>query len=213
MVKYLAFFNVHFWNIAINSLYIFQVYSVIGRRFYLDFAYEISINTLENFEEMSCDPYMNIHFDDALYKAANNKLEDRFRCTVPFLPPLISNNTGSVTEVCKDPIIGKAALEMYDYFKSGGLSLISKQPCASMDIFLGLPFTSDHIDNEAYLKIYLKTSVKVKNTVWDYDYLSAIGEFGGYTGLLLGISLLDILFKAKKLVIRIIMEKFSTRMK
>lgn len=159
---------------------------------------------------MSCDPHMNIHFDETLYKTADHKLEEKFKCTVPFLPPLISNNTGNVTKICNDPAIGKEALELYDYYKSGGLSL---QPCASMDVFLGLPFTSENIDNEAYLKIYLKTSVKVKNTVWDFDKLSAIGEFGGYTGLLLGVSLLDILFKANKLLFRIIRQKFSTRVK
>ena len=68
-----------------------------------------------------------------------------------------------------------------------------------MDIFLGLPFTSSHSDEkEAYFKIYLKTAVKVKKTVLDYDYLTMIGEFGRYTGFLLGISLVDILIRLNR---------------
>ena len=157
---------------------------------------------------MGCDPNMNLNFDETLYSVANSKLEQKFGCTVPFLPPLISNKTDRLTKICGDAKSGTDALELYDYFKSGGLSQISKQPCATMDIFLGLPFTSPHSsDEEAYFKIYLKTAVKVKKTVLDYDYLTMIGEFGGYTGLLLGISAVDILIRFNRLFIRIFSRK------
>ena len=189
-----------------------QAYSILGKKLFLDFAYELSINTLEDFEAMSCDSNMNLNFDDTLYKVANSKLENQFSCTVPFLPPFVSNITGKTTKVCSDPIVGYNALELYDYFKSGGLSLISDQPCATMDIFLGLPFQDAHDRmDEAYLKIYLKTSVKVKNTVWDYDYITLIGEFGGYTGLLLGISLVDILLRINRFFIQLINNKVSNK--
>ena len=157
---------------------------------------------------MGCDSTMNLNFDNTLYSVANSKLENKFGCTVPFLPPFSSNKTGQLTRICEDPTTGSEALELYDYFKSGGLSQISKQPCATMDIFLGLPFTSSHSnDEEAYFKIYLKTAVKVKKTVLDYDYLTMIGEFGGYTGLLLGISLVDILIRLNRFFIRIFSQK------
>ena len=157
---------------------------------------------------MGCDSNMNLNFDETLYSVANSKLENKFGCTVPFLPPFMSNKTGKLTKICKDAKIGEDALELYDYFKSGGLSQISKQPCATMDIYLGLPFTSPHSnDEEAYFKIYLKTAVKVKKTVLDYDYLTMIGEFGGYTGLLLGISAVDILIRFNRFFIRIFSRK------
>ena len=157
---------------------------------------------------MGCDSTMNLNFDNTLYKVANSKLENKFGCTVPFLPPFKSNKTGQLTRICEDSTTGSEALELYDYFKSGGLSQISKQPCATMDIFLGLPFTSSHSnDEEAYFKIYLKTAVKVKKTVLDYDYLTMIGEFGGYTGLLLGISLVDILIRLNRFFIRMFSQK------
>ena len=135
----------------------FQAYSVLGQRLYLDFAYEISINTIEDSEAISCDPNMNLNFDDTLYEVANSKLEDKFRCTVPFLPPFVSNVTGEFTKICNDQKIGSDAIALYDYFKSGGLSMISDQPCATMDIFLGLPITVlNSTRDEAYFKIYLK---------------------------------------------------------
>ena len=154
---------------------------------------------------MGCDPSMNLDFDATLYRVANSKLEDKFGCTVPFLPPFTSNKTRKITKICDDSKTGSDAQELYDYFKSGGLSQISKQPCATMDIFLGLPFTSSHSnEKEAYFKIYLKTAVKVKKTVLDYDYLTMIGEFGGYTGLLLGISLVDILIRFNRFFMRML---------
>ena len=153
---------------------------------------------------------MNLNFDDTLYEVANSKLEDKFRCTVPFLPPFVSNVTGKFTKICNDQKIGSDAIALYDYFKSGGLSMISDQPCATMDIFLGLPFTVlNSTRDEAYFKIYLKTSVKVKNTVWDYDYLTLNGEFGGYTGLLLGISLVEVLMRIKRVFVKIIIRKYK----
>ena len=180
---------------------------------WLDFVYEISINTLENFEGMSCEPNMNLNFDDMLYEKANAKLEDEFNCTVPFLPSIISNVTGNLSEICRDSDTGYKALGLYDYFKSGGLySLIKDQmPCATMDIFLGLPFITNGSQHEAYIKIYLKTSVKVKNTVLDYEFLSLIGEIGGYTGLLLGISLVDISIRFNRFLVNEIRKKVAEK--
>jgi len=43
-----------------------------------------------------------------------------------------------------------------------------------------------------YLKVYLKSTVKVKKMVLNYPFLSMAAEVGGYSGLLLGISLLDV---------------------
>ena len=42
------------------------------------------------------------------------------------------------------------------------------------------------------IKVYLKSSTKVKNTVLNYPFLSMVAELGGYTGLLLGVSLVNI---------------------
>ena len=180
---------------------------------YLDFVYELSINTLEKYKGMSCDPNMNLNFDDTLYSQANAKLEDKFNCTVPFLPAIMSNVTGKLTKICNDAEAGKEALQLYDYFKSGGLSLISDLPCATMDIFLGLPFISNTgSSDEAYLKIYLKTSVKVKSTVLDYDYLTLIAELGGYTGLLLGISLVDISIRINSFLVKLINKRLENRL-
>ena len=59
-------------------------------------------------------------------------------------------------------------------------------------VFLGLPFDGQGPDNQAYIKLYIKSTAKVKKMVYDYTVLSLIAEIGGYTGLLLGVSVLNL---------------------
>ena len=69
---------------------------------FLDFDYELSINTLSNSKVMSCSNNMNLNFDQTVYDNANFELEKRYNCTIPFLPNFISNITGVPLQICKD---------------------------------------------------------------------------------------------------------------
>ena len=64
-----------------------------------------------------------------------------------------------------------------------------------MDIFLGVPFIDKNGSKEkAYTKLYLKSKVRVKTTSLAYDWLTLLAELGGYTGLLLGLSGVGLVF-------------------
>ena len=79
-------------------------------------------------------------------------------------------------------------------------------PCASMEVNFGVLFSdNDRNDEKSYMKIYLKSSVKFQQTIYDYTLLSLLAEVGGYMGLLLGVSLADItiLFKRSKQYFRL----------
>ncbi len=45
---------------------------------------------------------------------------------------------------------------------------------------------------EGYLKVYMKSTTKVKRSVLDYSWVSMVADIGGYVGLLLGISLVHV---------------------
>ena len=47
-------------------------------------------------------------------------------------------------------------------------------------------------DGMAFIRMYTKSTVRVKKTVLDYTWLSMLAEIGGYTGLLLGISVVNL---------------------
>ena len=62
-----------------------------------------------------------------------------------------------------------------------------------MEIFQGILFNDDNSFNpkKSYLKMYLKSIVKVQKATLDYTLFSMMAEIGGYTSLILGISLAD----------------------
>ena len=131
---------------------------------------------------------MNDNFDDTLYDRINEMLENEFNCTVPFLPPVKSKLTGNDIEICESPHTGADAYEQYYYLRSSGQSTLCDSPCTGMDIYLGLPFFAAGNEGLAYIKIYIKSALKVKTTVLDYGFVTLFAELGGYVGLLLGLS-------------------------
>ena len=69
-----------------------------------------------------------------------------------------------------------------------------KKPCASMGIYFGAPIwaPNGYDEDKAYVKLYFKTDINVRRSQLAYTSISLFGELGGYVGLLLGISLMDI---------------------
>ena len=67
-----------------------------------------------------------------------------------------------------------------------------RMPCSTMEVtFPATTYDSGSLD-EAYVKFYLLNVIKVQTSYWSYTMISLLAEVGGYLGLLLGISLLDI---------------------
>ncbi len=66
-------------------------------------------------------------------------------------------------------------------------------PCATLSLVLGMPFYSRETDGDSSVKLYFKSATKVRKSVYAYTELSLLAEFGGYLGLLMGVSLLDLI--------------------
>ena len=68
------------------------------------------------------------------------------------------------------------------------------KPCASMGVYFGVPIwaPNGYDENLAYAKLYFKTEINVRRSQLAYTTISLFGELGGYVGLLLGISFMDI---------------------
>ena len=84
-----------------------------------------------------------------------------------------------------------------------------------MDIFLGMPAISNNSEvtnphpysgyglrDKAFVLLYFRTDVKVKRTVYDYDFLTLVGELGGYVGLLIGISLSELIIHSNSYIVK-----------
>ena len=73
------------------------------------------------------------------------------------------------------------------------------ESCATHDITFGFPFIkiseenqTFNVFNKTYIHFKLYQTVPIQTTVYSYGFISMIAEIGSYTGLLLGISVLDI---------------------
>ena len=73
-----------------------------------------------------------------------------------------------------------------------------------MDLYPQVPSQGPQEDDMAFIRMYTKSTVRVKKTVLDYTWLSMLAEIGGYTGLLLGISVVNL-----TRVIERVFEKFQ----
>jgi hypothetical protein len=158
---------------------------------------------------------MNLNFDQTVYEIAHAELETKYNCTIPFLPEMASKVTGVPLQICKDEEIGKNAMELYELIET---SQRNNTPCARMDIFLGLPFMSTGSapyqgfgDNDtAFILLYFKSSIKVKQTIWDYDFIRLVAEIGGYTGLLVGFPIARAFILVNSIILKLLIRKKKT---
>ena len=136
---------------------------------------------------------MNFKFDEVWYKRTAQENQLKFGCSIPWHPNINSKSTNKLIKICNDSSIGVKALKLSRQFRD---SLISAEsiPCANFEITLGLP-KMDDTDNdmsEAYTRLYPKAQIKMKTTVLYYDFTTLAAEIGGYAGICLGVSLVDI---------------------
>ena len=84
-------------------------------------------------------------------------------------------------------------------------------PCENMKVNFAGHDSINHngVENEAYVRFYIKDEIQVKKSRLSYTEVSLLAEVGGYVGLLLGVSLMDISSLFDK-VFKIIYRKFST---
>ena len=195
------------------------MYATLGKLYFIDLVYTISDNTLEQESRIPCTSKHNFTFDDCLYRKINGAMMNKFGCTVAFLPP---NSTSDLVCRNKNETEIEDFMKFYGHISSNGQRNFCQMPCSTMEVsffnyfssssnswyfspkvFLGLLFEGHGNENEAYIKIYLKSSVKSREFVHDYTFLSMLAEIGSYTGLLLGVSLVHITSLIDRIFVRL----------
>ena len=137
---------------------------------------------------------MNYNYDDAFYRRVSEENEDKFGCSIPFEPPITSKITGNAIKICNTSELGQRAHATFLVEIENGAISLENEPCSSFDIVFGIPLIDDfeNPENEAYIKFYMKAKIKVKSMVLYYDFTTLVAEVGGYIGMFLGMSLIDI---------------------
>ncbi len=132
---------------------------------------------------------MDFDFDHCLTGRVNQGLLAKFGCTIPYLP-----------SVPESPICGqdkrKEAITLSNSLLNTEQKSLCARPCSAIEVFTGLPFNKslqEETDNTGVLNLRLKSTTRVKKRVLDYTLLHMVADVGGYTGLLLGVSLVDLI--------------------
>ena len=165
-----------------------KLYALKGHNHFIDMTYSITENTLKNEGTIPCSDQTDFEYDNCFYQAIAQDLMNELSCVVPFI-------TTENKSICMNMAQSEVDKMMIRFKKSASNTTTGPcmSPCISMDIFFGVLF-DDGIrdDGKSYLQIYLKTNIKFQQTIYDYTLLSLLAEIGGYTGLLLGMSVANI---------------------
>ena len=176
----------------------------------MDISHSISINEVAHLKNHHCDRKMNRKFDHIWHQHIARHNEMMFGCSVPMHPRVYSTETKNEIEVCRNSASGLNALnyfnENHDVAPTHELA-----PCARFEFDLGIPDIDDTNNdmNEAYLKLYLNAEVPVKTTILYYDSVELGAEVGGFIGMILGISLVDLAESLSTLIDVIIRNKLE----
>ena len=179
----------------------------IGYKVFVDIDYELVVNTLGgknvlSSEQITCNNNMGKAFDDAFYETANLELEEKYGCTIPFLPQVRSLDSEEILRICESDEVGQLAFKTYEDIET---EMLRNVPCTRMDVSLGMPHVSHDAartngsvpykgygtDETAFVLFYFKPTIKVKRTILEYDYYTLVAEIGGYVGLFIGVSLAE----------------------
>ena len=124
------FCDVDRWNL--NKY--FQIGGNIKEYLFIDLTYEVTIDTLESESELACNPNMNEHLDECLYRGIDKNLTDSFGCTIPYLP----NYPDRDSEVCREESEAAVkAVDRYYTLRDHGQRQMCSRPCSAIEVFSG----------------------------------------------------------------------------
>ena len=153
---------------------------------------------------------MNFNFDVTWYTMTARENEKMYGCSVPFHPAIYTENGNKEIKICRNSTDGRKAFD--NYIWSVGSTFTSEHtPCARFDVYFGLPDV-DVIGNkktEAFLRLYVKTDIRVKSTIIYYDQTTFAAEIGGYVGMFLGVSVIDLAIMFHSSVLSVVHKLFK----
>ena len=135
---------------------------------------------------------MNLNFDIKWYQNIADENYKLYGCSVPWHPSFQSNLTGDDIATCRSSEKGLLATKNYDdLWADFSPDMV---PCATFEIFPGLSDIddTDNKQDEAYIRLYFKTKIKVKKIIIHYDAATLSAEIGGFIGMILGVSIIDL---------------------
>ncbi len=126
------------------------------------------------------------NFDSCMFDTMSDMMMKEVGCTVPWVD--------NPDNICKDFEKSKKAFEVYQEHRRNQQD-ICPNSCLFTNMYFGPPATGNRsLDkaNTGQAIFYFRRDIKITEEYYLYSFLSMVAEIGGYVGLLLGASLVNI---------------------
>ena len=155
-------------------------------------------NLMENSKGSNCSNELNYSHDDCIEEKLNKLMNQKFGCEF-----LTSKNPEKICNGRNGDVM--AQMDFKDKFHQLMLeakySEMCPKPCETSGILFGIPVEEKYKRKDlSYVKLYFKQQIITRKSLPSYTMLSVIADVGGYLGLLLGFSLLDLSWVIKKII-------------
>ncbi len=152
-----------------------------GKSLFIDIIF-VELNLIP---DRGCIVYTDEKFDQCYARRFQGSMVESSDCILPYYGPVVEFMdhdlcTGNQSEL----------------FRKRNDFQHCEKPCNEMTINFGFPYTRDAFEANELGKatVFFKfgRSVQVKTMVYSYGAISMLAEIGGYSGLMLGFSVLDL---------------------
>ena len=123
------------------------------------------------------------YYDECMYDNLYQLMMNEIGCTVPWV-----NNK---TDICSDLESSKKAYRIYEENRRNQNN-ICPDSCNFTEVNLSPPILENCHESVAKVVFYFKQDIKTSHEYLIYTELSMLAEIGGYVGLMLGISFVNI---------------------
>ncbi len=165
-----------------------RAYGRLGQQTKYSVAHEVV--TLLNVKK-NCTDDPNFVYDHCMYEKMFDLMVDKVGCTVPWLH--------DKSRICADSNSAQKALKMYHENRRNQLNICLRS-CIFTDVNLGPPVKESGNSGESKIVLYFRKDVKTVTEYLLYDEMSMFAEIGGFMGLFLGVSFLNVAYLFNKLL-------------
>ena len=164
----------------------------LGKILFISVKHDITIDYSKFMKDGSktCDGNMDLGYDKCIHTNRDKRAMKSLGCTCPAMshskanPCNFINISDTQVTKLKNGLLDDIKAEAYDYDCS--------TPCSTMGIVYGYPGLAETNTKLGEVKMYFKSHITVKKSVLVYKETQLMAEIGGYIGLILGFSLLDL---------------------
>ena len=146
--------------------------------------YTVSHEVITQLEKSGkCIAITEKHYDHCMIEKMEELMINETGCTVPWVT--------DKNKICTDLDSSKKVYQIYTENRRNQND-ICPNSCNFTDVNLSPPIVENHQDSIAGIVFYFKQDIKTSHEYYIYTELSMIAEIGGYVGLMLGISFVNI---------------------